>query len=234
MEEFVARGLDRAKLEALEPTVDLWIKKMRGVACLFEFVDGLETADFSKWNVIITEPFEIVIEPVHHGFFSARSLEFTGELQHPIEDTPSPYYIRIWFRLIGTFPSSYTWSYFVRVWDMETVIGIGTRATDSPFLFIYGVNSGVWAEGSTEITLDEWHCLVIKIEGEKYTANQKVYLDGVEELSILEDVHAYSITKLGLVAVLFSTPYTGKLVWDCLISDPSTQPSCDYYEECEA
>jgi len=65
--EFVTRGLDAAKLDCIEPTVDTWIDQMTGE----KIVNGGFEADLTGW-VVIYPPVDIVTYQPHTGLKCCR------------------------------------------------------------------------------------------------------------------------------------------------------------------
>jgi len=237
-QEFITRGLDEAKLDVLEPVVDTWISEMRGVLCPFEFIDGFDTGDLSKWTPDTSGyGHEITTLDYHHSPYCAKSNGLDGGLVHPLASESAKYYIRIWFKITGSVPTSLgstEWiGFYASDWSEVLRVHIRTGGAITPKFRLEG-RSGSYMDGTTAIILEEWHCVVIECDGDKASAIHRLWLDGNLEISLSDVTTGGKVKNLEYWSVYWSGAYTGRLEIDCHISDPSTQPECSYYEGCKA
>jgi len=232
--EFITRGLDPDALDELELVIDDWVAMMRGLKCPYEFSDGFETGDVSKWSIITENPFEIITYPVHHGTYAVRGLISDGELQHNVSGNPTEYYIRFYFMLTGTFPATLTETEILRMWNLELSLQIVTGQVPSPRLRLRSLVTGHEASGSSQLVVDQWYCMLLLVEAGKVSAIHKLWLDGNLEIGLAEDASGYQNTHLNLRSVYWVAPYDGRGIMDCIICSKTGAPECKYYASCQA
>ena len=199
----------------------------------FEFYDGFETGDFSKWDILLASPYDIITSPTHHGSYAAKSKVVSGALTHTIAKTITNYYIRLYCQLTGTFPADESSN---DVLQMEVTPGGGgiitlvlaTGGAISPRFRIYNNVHDTWADGITSLALGTWYCVEVKMQSNNASATHKLWLNGVEEVSFADTTLGYNLGSLRMTQCYWEL-YTGRIIIDCLISDPSTRPTCVYY-----
>ena len=209
--------------------------------CPFEFYDGWETADFSKWSTSVESPYDIITSPTHHGDYAAKGKISAGALKNTMVGTPSDYYIRLYFRLTGTTPTGGSSAPFIKtmtvgnvdILDVYMITGGagGGPGVGGPRFELMDLIDGAWADGTTTLVADKWYCVEILCQGDNASAVQKLWLDGTLEVSINPDVSGRVNNYFLMYSVTWGAPYTGRNIIDCLISDP-TRPTCVYYPAC--
>jgi len=189
--------------------------------CPFEFYDGFERGDFSRWNVVIEVPFDIVTDPVKYGTYAAKSKPSIGELYHTIPSTPSNYHVRFWFKLIGTVPTGASDSEVLRIWDTELTLHIYTGGASNPCFYLYSLNTGAYLMGTYTIPLDTWICIEVLCQANNASAVHKLWVNDVLDISLSDDTSGYNHTHWNIQSVYWALGYTGRMVRDGVISDPS-------------
>jgi len=206
--------------------------------CPFEFYDGLETGDLSKWRVLVADSYEIITDPTHHGDYAAKALISNGGLEHTVTDLEDYYFIRFYFRLTGVIPTGGSSGEFLRVYDEELAIYIitggagGGPGVGGPRFELQNLISGAWADGTTTLEVDTWYCVVLKAQADNADATHKLWLDGEEEISLDDDTEGYSHDNFNISSIYWTgNSYTGRAIIDCFLCG-YTEPSCDYYPAC--
>jgi len=189
--------------------------------CPFEFYDGFERGDFSRWNVVIEVPFDIVTDPVKYGTYAAKSKPSYGEIYHTIPSSPSDYYVRFWFKLIGTVPTGPGASEILRMWDLELALYFYTGYTPNPCFALYSLNTSAFLMGIHVIPLDTWICIEILCQANNASGVHKLWIDDVLDISLSDDTSGYYHTHWNISNLSYAMGYTGRMVIDGVISDPS-------------
>lgn len=232
--KWILRGLDPDILDALEPYVDEWIYDMRHPYCPFEFNDGFESGDFSKWDFTFGSGLVIQSEIQHHGTFGLRSDDSESHIGKNVLNQPWQFYTRLYFKLTGTYPSTYTQSNILHFGEHDIVLAITTGLTVSPCLRLWDIVNNVWQDGVTQIETDKWYCLEVYLEFRQIPARNKVWLNGELEISLDTNMLDVNLDWWYLQAVAWVVGYTGKLWYDCVLADRDTRPICFYLRKCQA
>jgi len=200
--------------------------------CPFEFYDGFELGNFSRWDYLVGDPYEIVTDPVKYGTYAAKSKLVGGTLGHTIPNIPSDYYIRLWFKIIGTIPTGVGGAIFVTLLDTFLQLYFITGGPITPRWRLYNAITDNWLDGTHAIPLDTWVCIEMKGQANNANAVHKLWMDGVEDISLNDDTSGYDHTLWTIEQIAYALGFTGRGVIDGVISDP-TQPTCAQYPLCE-
>jgi hypothetical protein len=232
-QEFVLRGLDMTTLNNLEPIVDAWISAFRGVECPFEFISSWDSGDLHEWDSGTASDWDFPTDPIHHGAYSIKSKVNGADLIHNIAGTPSPYYLRLFFMLTGTIPNDSAWSPLLHFANTYLYAKIQSGGASNSRLVLHNQTNDHYAIGSTPVTFNVWHKLVLKTYGNTNPCTHVLKLDGAVEIELDDDTTPWPLNQFFLSGIALTFGYTLKSLYDCLILDRNTEPSEDYYLLCD-
>mgnify|MGYP001090431807 CR=1 FL=1 len=205
----------------------------RVLVCPCDRVDGFETgakADF--WTELVGALYDVVSSPVHCGSYAALSSNSDATWYYSL--TPSLVkWFKLYFRIVPnpdsppTGVSSGGKLLAVCLGPKEVHLYVVTGGAVSP-RFQIQTAAGPTVNGITPLQVNTWYCVELRVEGNTSGGVQKLYLDGVLEITVNYDTDGYDFSELDLGCVQWTFGMDCRTAIDCYCqTDDDTQPGCN-------